>query len=235
MIMKIFTSVFTILMMAVGVASAAMIETTVADTDDATVYVVHGIPGVLVDVEVNGDCLLPGFDFGEMAGPLSLPEDTYNIKIRPANEDDPCSEGPVIDIDVPFTAGENVTVIAHLDDMGDFTASKFDNDFSATGRRKARLIVHHTADAPLVYVRVSRNGGNSPKLMIEDFVNGDQAVAETRPGEWYVSIMPADEMTPVFGPVMVELKPFTAYRIYAVGDVAGGTFTLLSYPYGGLK
>jgi hypothetical protein len=119
--------------------------------------------------------------------------------------------------------------------MGDFTASKFDNDFSATGRGKARLIVQHTADAPMVDVQVSRNGGKSPRLTIEDFANGDQAVAETRPGEWYVSIMPAGEMTPVFGPVMVELEPFTAYRIFAVGSVADETFTLLVYATGGLK
>jgi hypothetical protein len=47
--------------------------------------------------------------------------------------------------------------------------------------------------------------------------------------------MPAGDMTPVFGPISVELEPFTAYRIYAVGDVAGGTFTLLVFPYDGLK
>jgi hypothetical protein len=215
------------LMLMVGFASA---------NNEATVYVVHGIPGVLVDVEVEGvGCALQGFDFGDIAGPLSLPEGTYNIKIRPANAMNPCSEMPVIEADVPFAAGENVTVVAHLDDMGNPTASKFDNDFSPTGRGKARLIVHHTAYAPMVDVKVSRNGGNSPKVMVNDFSNGDQAVTETRPGDWFVSIMPAGSMTPVFGPTPVELEPFTAYRIYAVGDVAGGTFTLLVFPYDGLK
>jgi hypothetical protein len=221
---------------AVAVALMLMIGTASADMHEATVYVVHGIPGVLVDVEVVGvGCALPGFDFGDIAGPLSLPEATYNIKIRPANAMSPCSEAPVIDVNVPFTAGENVTIVAHLDDMGNPTASKFDNDFSPTGRGKARLIAHHTAYAPTVDIKVSRDGGNAPKLMVTDFSNGDQAVAETRPGEWFVSIMPAGDMTPVFGPIPVELKPFTAYRIYAVGDVAGGTFTVLVFPYDGLK
>jgi hypothetical protein len=225
---KMFAVLSLALMLMVGVASA--------DMHEATVYVVHGIPGVVVDVEVVGvGCALPGFQFGDIAGPLSLPEGTYNIKIRPTNAMDPCSEMPVIDVDVSFAAGENVTVVAYLDDMGNPTASKFDNDFSPTGRGKARLIVHHTAYAPTVDIKVSRNGGNSPEVMVTDFSNGDQAAAETRPGEWYVSIMPAGDMTPVFGPIMVELEPFTAYRIYAVGDVAGGTFTLLVFPYDGLK
>jgi hypothetical protein len=213
-----------------------MVGVTAADMHEATVYVVHGIPGVLVDVEIGGvGCALQGFDFGDIAGPLSLPEGTYNIKIRPANAGSPCTEAPVIEADVPFAAGENVTIVAHLDDMGSPTASKFDNDFSATGRGMARLIVHHTAYAPMVDIKVSRNGGNSPKVMVNDFSNGDQAAAETRPGDWFVSIMPAGSMTPVFGPIAVELEPFTAYRIYAVGDVGGGTFTLLVFPYGGLR
>jgi hypothetical protein len=225
--MKKFALAMAAMMLMVGFAGAA---------GEATVYVVHGIPGVLVDVEVVGvGCALQGFDFGDIAGPLSLPEGTYNIKVRPANAMTPCSETPVIDVNVPFVAGENVTIVAHLDAMGNPVASKFDNDFSPTGRGMARLIVHHTAYAPMVDIKVSRDGEKAPALMIEDFSNGDQTAAETRPGEWYVSIMPAGNMSPVFGPVLVELKPFTAYRIYAVGDVGGGTFTLLVFPYEGLK
>jgi hypothetical protein len=223
--MKIFAGLLTALILLVGVASA--------DMHEATVYVVHGIPGVLVDVEVDGDCLLPGFDFGDIAGPLSLPEATYNIKIR--GSDGTCTGAIVLDLDVPFAAGQNVTVIAHLDDMGNPTASVFDNDFSATGRGKARWIVHHAAYAPEVDVKVMREDADEPELVVEDFENGDQAVAETRPGEWYVSLTLPDGMDPVFGPVPVNVKPFTAYRIFAVGDFAGGTFTFLVFPEGGLK
>ena len=100
--MKLFAALFTALILMVGVASA--------DMHEATVYVVHGIPGVTVDVELEGDCALPGFEFGDIAGPLSLPEDTYNIKIR--GSDGTCTGAIVLDLDVPFTAGQNVTVIA---------------------------------------------------------------------------------------------------------------------------
>ncbi len=223
--MKLFAGLLTALVLMVGVAYA--------DMHEATVYVVHGIPGVLVDVEVEGDCLLPEFDFGDIAGPLSLPEGTYNIKIR--GSDGTCTGAIVLDLDVPFTAGQNVTVIAHYDDMGNPTASVFDNDFSPTGRGKARWIVHHTAYAPMVDVKVMREDADEPELVVEDFENGDQAVAETRPGEWYVSLSLPDGMDPVFGPIPVNLKPFTAYQIFAVGDFGGGTFDFLVFPTAGLK
>lgn len=38
--------------------------------DSSAVSVVHGIPGVTVDVYVNGVSTLPGFVPGDVAGPL---------------------------------------------------------------------------------------------------------------------------------------------------------------------
>ena len=49
------------------------------DSHLGTVYVVHGVPGLTVDVYVNGDLTLPGFEPETIAGPLSLPEGDYNI------------------------------------------------------------------------------------------------------------------------------------------------------------
>lgn len=64
--MRIFAAASLVLMLMIGGASADMRE--------ATVYTVHGIPGVVVDVEVEGvGCALTQFDFGDIAGPLSLP------------------------------------------------------------------------------------------------------------------------------------------------------------------
>ena len=61
---------------------------------------------------------------------------------------------------VKLAAGSNVTLIAHRtadgskgsgDQLGlGVTASAFANDFTSTGRGKARVIVQHTAKAPTV-------------------------------------------------------------------------------------
>jgi hypothetical protein len=120
--------------MAAVIGALAMISTAGADAHAANVRVAHGIPGqdlgadpaLPVDVLVNDSiCLLEGFTFGEFAGPVELDPGTYNIKISLASPSDACSNPPVIEADVPFDAGEDATVIAHLSEAGDPTASKF--------------------------------------------------------------------------------------------------------------
>jgi hypothetical protein len=119
--------------MAAVIGALAMISTAGADAHAANVRVAHGIPGqdlgadpaLPVDVLVNDSiCLLEGFTFGEFAGPVELAPGTYNIKISLASTP-ACSNPPVIEADVPFDAGEDATVIAHLSEAGDPTASKF--------------------------------------------------------------------------------------------------------------
>jgi hypothetical protein len=222
------------------VAALALPGAMVAASEPAEVYVAHGIPGqdvdpgldpaLPVDVSVDGACVLQGFVFGEIVGPLSLPAGSYDIAISLADPDNPCGNDPVIGpVSVPFAEGENATVIAHLTADGAITASKFENDFSPMGRGQARLIAHHTAYAPAVNVDVRRDGAMDG-LVIPGFANGDQAVADVRPGKWLVSLFPAltaELNTPVFGPVPVGLRPFTIYLVYAVGSVDSGSFTLL--------
>jgi hypothetical protein len=214
-----------------------------ADGHEAMVYVVHGIPGqdlgldpaLPVDVSVNGACALEGFVFGDIVGPLPLPADMYDIAISLANEGDPCGNDPVIDASVELVGGLNYSIVAFLDDGGSPTAGLFENDVTPTGRGKARLIVQHTANAPAVDISVRRDGPDSPGLDIYEFINGDQAAAEVRPGEWYVAIARAGSDMPVFGPLALELSPYTDYLVYAVGSVDTGSFTLLLEQIDGLK
>jgi hypothetical protein len=214
-----------------------------ADSHESMVYVVHGIPGqdlglepaLPVDVSVNGACALEGFEFGDIVGPIALPADMYDIAISLSNEDDPCGNDPVIEASVELMGGLNCSIVAYLDDGGSPTAGLFENDVTPTGRGKTRLIVQHSANAPVVDISVRRDGPDSPGLDIYDFMNGDQAAAEVRPGEWYVAIAPAGSDMPVFGPVAVELSPYSAYLVYAVGSVDTGSFTLLLEQIDGLK
>jgi hypothetical protein len=231
--------------------------------DDLIAYVVHGIPGddfdldpaLPVDVRV-GDlgCALQAFTFGERVGPLQIPAGSYDITISLADEMSPCEGTAVISLPgVELPAGVNATVIAHrtadgspgagdLLELG-VTASIFANDFTPTGRGKSRIIAHHTALAPSVDVVVSRDYSDlgAPSVTVPGFTNptadGDavlsQINAEFRPGYWELALE-VDGAT-VFGPDSLELKPFTATYIYAVGDFFGGTFQYLIYTEEGLK
>jgi hypothetical protein len=231
-----------------------------------TAYVVHGIndqdfptlglePGLPVDVAVSGlGCPLTQFSFGDRVGPLNIPAGDYDITVSLAHEANPCGGAAVIVLNgIPLAEGANSTIVAHRTYNGDpgagdqlglgITASLFANDFSFTGRGKARIIAHHTAKAPSVDVVVSRDYWEmgAPGVTVPDFTNptdpGDavlsQINAEFRPGAWGVAL--EVDGTTVFGPDTLELKPFTSTYIYAVGDFSGGTFQYLVYTEEGLK
>ena len=223
--MKKFTSIVALPLIVLAMTVASVVSAHA----DATVYVVHGIPDVAVDIAVDGGCALEYFMFGDQAGPLSLPAGDHQITISLANEMDPCSGDVVLDVNVPFMDGENVTVIAYLDEMGDPTAGKFDNDFSRTDPGTARIMVHHTAAVPVVDAAIDRDMDAMFSPTIEGFANGDQVVTSLRPGEWYVWLAPTGSTDPAFGPQLVKFKPFTTYRVYAVGSLAAGNVQLLAF------
>lgn len=206
--------------MLVGVALVVGV-TASALAGSASVYVVHGINGgdlgldqaLPVDVYVNGTLAIEDFTFKAVVGPLSLPDGTYDVTIKLANTD-----VTVIQASVPFSSGENATVIAHLTEGGAPTASKFTNDISLPGFLRSRIIAHHTAAAPAVDVYLKRLPFFSP-LVIRDFANGEQATAVVGWGVYRLWLAPAGTDTPVLGPATALFIPRTTYLVYVVGTV----------------
>lgn len=249
--------------LALGTLLASLAAPAALAQATTTAYVVHGIPGedfeldpaLPVDINVEGlGCAIQAFSFGDREGPLEVPAGEYDITVSLADSNEPCSGAAVISLEsVPLAAGANSTIIAHRTadgspgpgdvlDLG-ITASLFSNDFSPTGRGKARLIAHHTALAPTVEVVVSRDYSDpqAPGVSVPGFSNptsdGDavlsQINAEFRPGDWDVAL--EVDGANVFGPDTLNLKPFTAFYVYAVGDFFTGIFQYLVYTEEGLK
>ena len=223
-----------------------------AQSPNASVYVVHGIPGhdvnasldpaLPVDVQVNDSiCLLKGFKFTEIAGPFTIPAGSYSFKISLANTVAPCSNPALLTAnDVPFTEGENASVVAYLNAEGAPGVKKFDNDLTSTPNGQSRLIVQHTANAPAVDIKVgedtfviARFPFTKTLAVVRDVTNGQQAAALLPSGELWnyprtrVTLTPAGAIRPVIGPYFFQLVPHTAYLIYAVGSVSTGSFTLI--------
>jgi hypothetical protein len=118
--------------------------------------------------------------------------------------------------------------LAHLDELGLPTASKFANDVSRTSPGTARVVVHHTAAAGAVDIDVRRPYADEAEIFVEDFAPGAQAAVELRPGNWSATIFPAGIDEAVLGPATLKLRPYRAYFIYAVGSVEADTFTLIA-------
>lgn len=207
-----------VLMLAVTVAAP------VSAAPTATGYVVHGIPGLVVDIYIDGALFVEDFKPDTIAGPLVGPAGrSANVVIVPANGD---PAQPALAATVSFPAGANVSVVAHLNEAGAPTLSIFDNDFSKTGQGQTRLIVRHTAAAPAV------DGlffpGTANELRVGPLANGQQTAAALPAGSYTAALVPTGTSTAVFGPFTSNLSAGKVYVAYAVGSLSGGTFKLLT-------
>ena len=215
------------LLLVAGLALLAMTPATAQE--DALVSIIHGIPGDMglpVDVEVDGGCLLEDFTFGTVAGPLPLPPGVYSVSIK-LPDATPCGgETAIGPADIEFFDGENASVIAHLTATGDLTATKFTNDVSATFPGQGRLIARHTAAAGAVDITATRRPRSS--VTVSNVQNTQGIAYDDRAGRWNVTLSDTATGTTVLGPAGIVVRPFTATILYAVGDPAGGTFTVIS-------
>ncbi len=96
--------------------------------DTAEVVVVHGVPGLEVDVLVDGAAAIEGFNFGDDPVVTSLPAGSYTLAVAAAGTTD-----PVLTLDATLVAGTSVTVAAHLDASGNPQLRAYVNENSATG------------------------------------------------------------------------------------------------------
>lgn len=81
-------------------------------------YVVHGIPGVPVDVYVNGALAIPNFQPGTTAGPFNLPNGYITVALYPVGAN-PATTAPIVKNPVGISSTlAPVSVVAQLDYRG---------------------------------------------------------------------------------------------------------------------
>ena len=89
--------------------------------------VVHGIPGVTVDVYVDGTDVLPGFTFGTVSPALSVPPGTYSVAVKAAG-----TSTVLLSATETLVSNENATIVANLDTGGNPTLNVFENPTTPT-------------------------------------------------------------------------------------------------------
>jgi hypothetical protein len=202
----------------------------------ATLNLVHGIPGVSATVCVNGDVALPTFDYEDIAT-VRLDPAEYLIEVVPpmpaAIVGAPCAGTPVLDLaNVQLDAGTNYSVVAHLDETGVQELTLFENDTSPAPPGTSRVVLHHLAHAPAVFATIGRFTPSALDVATDPFANGDPALVvqpRVRPGNWAIRLFDDASEALVLGPETVQLRPRTAYFVYAVG-AASGSMKLLVLP-----
>jgi hypothetical protein len=116
---------------ATGVAAAALafLPITAAAADDgiAEIVVVHGVPGLEVDVLVNGTAAITGFKFGDVVR-TTVPAGEYTFAVAATG-----TTAPILSAQSTLAAGVSATVAAFLDANGAPQLRAFPNENSATG------------------------------------------------------------------------------------------------------
>ncbi|MBC7401751.1 MAG: DUF4397 domain-containing protein [Microbacteriaceae bacterium] len=214
--------------MAGGVAGAFLLAAlavpmSASAATNAQLSVLHGIPGVTVDVWVNGKLTLNDFTPGTLAGPLSLAPATYSVAITASDATSATDKVVIGPIDLPLADGGNYTAVAHLDATTPAkpTATLFTNDISKTTPGQGRLTVRHVAAAPAVDVLA----GTSP--VIKGLTNPKEQILNLAPATISASVVAAGSTTPaLIGPADVPVVEGQNTIVYAYGSLADKTLAV---------
>ena len=211
--------------MAGGVAGAFILAAlavpmSASAATNAQLSVVHGIPGVTVDVWVNGKLTINDFTPGTLAGPLSLAPATYSVAITASDATSATDKVAVGPVDLALADGGNYTAVAHLDNATPAkpTATLFTNDVSKTKAGEGRLTVRHVAAAPAVDVLA----GTSP--VIKGLTNPKEQILNLAPATISASVVATTTLTPaLIGPKDVPVVEGQNTIVYAYGSLTGKT------------
>jgi hypothetical protein len=190
---------------------------------NAQLSVLHGVPGVTVDVWVNGALTLNDFKPGTLAGPLSLPPATYSVAITASDATSATDKVVIGPVNLPLAAGGNYTAVAHLDAATPAkpTATLFTNDISKTTPGQGRLTVRHVAAAPAVDVLAGTSA------VIKGLTNPKEQILNLAPATISASVVAAGTTTPaLIGPADVPVVEGQNTIVYAYGSLADKTLAV---------
>ena len=207
---------------------ATPMATANAAEGEATVSVLHGVPGLTVDVYANGEELIPNFKPGTLTDPLTVPAGTYDLQVF-ADGDDPKTADPAIEasgVEVP--AGANATVVAHLDSGGKPVLTPYVNDTSATAAGETRLTVRHTAAAPAVDVRADG------EVLFAGLTNPNEDSGDVPAGTYSADVVLEGTEDVAIGPADLDLAEGTSTIVYAWGSAADNNLELAVQKIDGL-
>lgn len=192
-----------------GTASAA--------AGDATLWVVHGVPGATVEVCVNGAPAKEDFAYRQkFSAALPAGDYTFALYANGAN----CIGTPIDTASITRTLlmDGNYTIVAGVSaQTGKVRFFWFSNNVANTQRGKFRLSIRHVAVAPAVNVFMNKARITDPALM-----QGASKTVQLPWGDYVTRVKKAGSSTTVLGPVTRSYESRTAVQLYIVGNSTEG-------------
>jgi hypothetical protein len=185
--------------------------------DDATVYLVQGLPGETLTVAVDGKTVVENQKSGAISDPIKVASGKRRVTVSSAGS-------TIVDQTVSIGASWSADVVVHLpaDPSGDPLLTTYRNDLSAVPEEKASLTVAHTAAVPPADVTVEG------KVLFEDIGNGESLHLVVPVATYSVAIVPTGKKNPVFfGPVDLTVQGGSLNAVYAIGNPASKTMNVV--------
>ncbi len=191
----------------------------------ADVRVVHASPDApAVDVVVNDDFgapLVVSLSFPDFTDFVSVPPDTYNVKVAPAG-----TQNAVIDADLELEAAIRYSVLA-VNTLGAGIEALIATDDPRRVSTAAKVrIIHGSPAAGNVDIYITAVGSDinaeSPAIADVPFKanTGFLSLAE---GDYDVIVTPTGSKTPAIGPATISLANGGIYTAVARDATGGGT------------
>ena len=207
-------------LVATGVVVASLFATAgtaSAAPGDATLWVVHGVPGATVEVCVNGAPAKEDFAYRQKFSTLVPAGDyTFALYANGAN----CTGTPIDEANITRTLAMdgNYTIVAGVSNA----TSKvrffwFTNDVANTMRGMFRLSIRHVAVAPALNVFMNKTRMTVPSLT----QNGSKTLQLT-PGDYVTRVKVAGSSDTIIGPLTRSYERKTAVQLYIVGNSTVG-------------
>ncbi len=215
---RVHPQVVTVAGIAVGVLATAAIGLPPAHAaDEATVYIVQGLPDQTVDVAVDGETVASDVATTDVVGPFSVSAGRNEVSFT--DED-----GSVVaDNTVTTETGSSSDLVVHMSTSAteDTVVTVFANDMTAVPADKASLTVAHTAAVPPADILVDG------QVLFANVANGESLNLVVPVDTYEVQIVPTGETSPaILGPLDLTVEGGSLNRVYAVGDPENQTMNV---------
>lgn len=214
---------------------AAFMPAAGAVTGSGTARFVHGVPGVDVDVYVDGAIFATAVEPMTVTAPAVVAEGDRTFDVYTTG-DDPMVDTPLLTVVATVDSGADVMVVAHLDEGGASAIFAEANIPVALELSTSVTKVVHAADAPELSVEETVNGfidgATDPGFVLTSGTSGSTQFSVG--GTNTLEFRDSGTTTLVFGPEDVEISG-TGYNVVVlVGAAADTSLQLLTFTIEGL-
>jgi len=189
--------------------STFLVGGTATANDATSTYVVQGVPGIQVDVTVDGKPVQSGVAPKQVLGPLSLSPGHHTVAFHSADWD--------VSTSVQVSGSQDVVLHWPADAVDKPVVTVFVNDVKPVGSGKGRLSVAHTAVVPPA--DITADG----KTLFTNIANGEFVNAVVPATTYSVAVVPTGGGSPLLGPVDLPVKAGALTRVFAIGAPRNGS------------